>query len=91
MLDYPAEIRPRLPLPRYKANVKQRELVVLLVILWLLLLAPFILYVSTPFLLFEGGRGLYVGRKFWNRFFYFPWFLPLTATLAKSEFFFAYL
>lgn len=56
MLDYPAEIRPRLPLPRYKANVKQRELVVLLVILWLLLLAPFILYVSTPFLLFEGGR-----------------------------------
>lgn len=39
----------------------------------------------------EGGRGLYVGRKFWNRFFYFPWFLPLTATLAESEFFFAYL
>lgn len=56
MLDYPAEIRPRLPLPRYKANVKQRELVVLLVILWLLLLAPFILYVSTPFLFFEEGR-----------------------------------
>lgn len=62
MLDYPAEIRPRLPLPCYKANVKQRELVVLLVILWLLLLAPFILYVSTPFLLFEGGREGFVRR-----------------------------
>lgn len=62
MLDYPAEIRPRLPLPRYKANVKQRELVVLLVILWLLLLAPFILYVSTPFLFFEGGREGFVRR-----------------------------
>lgn len=62
MLDYPAEIRPRLPLPRYKANVKQRELVVLLVILWLLLLAPFILYVSTPFLLFKGEREGFVRR-----------------------------
>lgn len=76
MLDYPAEIRPRLPLPRYKANVKQRELVVLLVILWLLLLVHVYTVLYVPFLFFEGGgreeggKGLHIGRKFSNlRFF----------------------
>lgn len=86
MVDYPAEIRLRLP--RYKANVKHREkLVVLLVILWLLdsapciYVLPFILFLPPLFLFLEGVNKV---LEFSNFFLFFQ-FLPLLIGTLQSE------
>lgn len=102
MVDYPAEIRLRLP--RYKANVKHREkLVVLLVILWLLdsapciYVLPFILFLPPLFLFLEGAEGeRYIGQQSFG-IFEFLSFLPILTSsyrdFAKrvNEFLSAYL